>query len=124
MLVIQFQENPSKEHRDMDGNVYCSASKMLLRYSEWKQTNTICRAWELLSLREVEGKIVNEDDTQKKMFVAPSLHALFTDCSGWRISAIIASTAWMKGSGVVGTWWHSWLITELQDGRLIPSGFK
>jgi len=106
MLVIQFQENPSKGHRDMDGNVYRSASKMLSWYSERKQTNTICRAWELLSLREVERKIVNEDDMQKKTFVAPSLRALFTDCSGWRISVIIASISWMKGSGIVGTWWH------------------
>lgn len=39
-------------------------------------------------LCEVEEKIVNEDDMQKKMFTACSLCALLTDCSGWRISMI------------------------------------
>jgi hypothetical protein len=40
-------------------------------------------------LCEVEEKIVNEDDMQKKMFTARSLRAFLTSCSGWRISVII-----------------------------------
>jgi hypothetical protein len=89
MLVMQFQDNPSKGCQDMDENVYHFASKMLLWYPEQKQTNTVWRAWELPLLREVEEKVVKEDDMQKKMFAARSLRALLTDCSGCRISVII-----------------------------------
>jgi hypothetical protein len=119
---MQLQENPSQGHQDMDENVYCFVSKMLLWYPEWKQTNTVWRAWELPLLHEVEEKIINEDDMQKKMFTARSLCALLTDCSGWRISVInevlhdwkeVGLRAW---GGKVG-----WSLSYKMEGQRINS---
>jgi hypothetical protein len=120
MLVMQFQENPFKGCQDMDENVYRFTSKMLLWYPESKQTNTVWRAWELPLLREVEEKIVNEDNMQKQMFTARSLRALLTDCSGWRISVITEVLHWWKEVGLQA-WGGTvgWSLSYEMEGRWI-----